>query len=81
LQATSQVGGKDGTGAFVIARHELALQPGPSVWEAFHDQKDGKLKLDGENVIEFRKPTDFTQSTRWEDKDKKLVIKESELVP
>ena len=44
---------KDGTGSFVVARHELALQPGLAVWEAFHDPKDGKVKLDGENVIEF----------------------------
>jgi hypothetical protein len=32
---------KDGTGVFVIVRHELALQPGLAVWEAFHDPKDG----------------------------------------
>jgi hypothetical protein len=28
---------KDGTGVFVIARHELALQPGLAVWEEFHE--------------------------------------------
>lgn len=76
---------KDGTGAFVIARHELALQPGLAVWEAFHDPKDGKVKLDGENVIEFPKLTDFAQVTlkvlRWEEKDKRFVIKDAELVP
>ena len=76
---------KDGTGVFVIARHELALQPGLAVWEAFHDPKDGKVKLDGENVIEFPKLPDFQQVTlkvlRWEEKDKRFVIKDAELVP
>ncbi len=76
---------KDGTGVFVIARHELALQPGLAVWEAFHDPKDGKVKLDGENVIEFPKLTDFQQVTlkvlRWEEKDKRFIIKDAELVP
>jgi hypothetical protein len=75
---------KDGTGMFVIARHEIALQPGMAVWEAFHDPKDGKVKLDGENVIEFPKLPDFQQVTlkvlRWEEKDKRFVIKEAELV-
>ena len=45
---------KDGTGVFVIVRNEIALQPGLAVWEAFHDPKDGKVKLDGENVIRFQ---------------------------
>lgn len=75
---------KDGTGVFVIARHELALQPGLAIWEAFHDPKDGKVKLDGENVIEFPKLPDFQQVTlkvlRWEEKDKRFVIKDAELV-
>ena len=76
---------KDGTGVFVIARHELALQPGLAVWEAFHDPKEGKVKLDGENVIEFPKLPEFQQVTlkvlRWEDQDKRLVIKEAEIMP
>ena len=75
---------KDGTGMFVVARHELALQPGLAVWEAFHDPKDGKVKLDGENVIEFPKLKDFDQVTlkvlRWEEKDKRFIIKDAELV-
>jgi len=75
---------KDGTGVFVIARHELALQPGLAVWEAFHDPKDGKVKVDGETVTEFPKLTDFQQVTlkvlRWEEKDKRFVIKDAELV-
>ena len=76
---------KDGTGMFVVARHELALQPGLAMWEAFHDPKDGKVKLDGETVIEFPKLPDFQQVTlkvlRWEEKDKRFVIKDAELVP
>jgi hypothetical protein len=75
---------KDGTGVFVIVRHELALQPGLAVWEAFHDPKDGKVKLDGENVVEFPKLPEFQQVTlkvmRWEERDKRLVIKDAELV-
>ena len=75
---------KDGTGVFVIVRHELALQPGLAVWEAFHDPKDGQVKLDGENVVAFPKLTDFQQVTlkvlRWEERDKRLNIKDAELV-
>ena len=54
---------KDGTGVFVIVRQELALQPGLAVWEAFHDPKDGQVKLDGEHVVAFPKLTDFQQVT------------------
>jgi len=76
---------KDGTGVFVIVRNEIALQPGLATWEAFHDPKDGKVKLDGENVIAFPKLPDFEQVTlkvlRWEEKDKRFVIKDAELVP
>ena len=75
---------KDGTGVFVIVRHEIALQPGLAVWEAFHDPKDGKVKLDGENVVTFPKLPEFQQVTlkvlRWEERDKRLVIKEAQMV-
>ena len=75
---------KDGSGVFVIVRNELALQPGLAVWEAFHDPKDGKVKLDGESVAEYPKLPDFQQITlkvlRWEERDKRLLIKEAELV-
>ena len=71
-------------GVFVIARHELAMQPGLAVWEAFHDPKDGKVKLDGENVIEIPKLPEFKQVTlkvtRWEEKDKRFILKEAEVV-
>ena len=46
---------KDGTGVFVIVRNEIALQPGLATWEAFHDPKDGKVKLDGESAALGRK--------------------------
>lgn len=75
---------KDGSGVFVIVKHELALQPGLAVWEAFHDPKDGKVKVDGESVVTYPKLPDFQQVTlkviRWEERDKRLVIKEAELV-
>ena len=75
---------KDGTGVFVIVRHELALQPGMAVWEEFHDPKDGKVKVDGENVIHFPQLPDMQQVTakvlRWEEKDKRFVIKEAEVM-
>ena len=75
---------KDGTGVFVIVRNEIALQPGLATWEAFHDPKDGKVKLDGENVITFPKLPEFQQVTlkvmRWEEKDKRFIIKDAELV-
>jgi len=75
---------KDGSGMIVIVRHEIALQPGLAVWEAFHDPKDGKVKLDGENVVTFPKLPEFQQVTlkvlRWEERDKRLVIKDAELV-
>ena len=75
---------KDGSGSFAVARHEIALQPGMAVWEAFHDPKDGKVKLDGETVSEFPKLPEFQQVTlkvlRWEEKDKRFIIKEAELV-
>jgi hypothetical protein len=75
---------KDGTGVFVIVRHEVALQPGLAVWEAFHDPKDGQVKLDGENVIAFPTLPEFQQITlkvlRWEERDKRFLIKEAEMV-
>jgi hypothetical protein len=75
---------KDGTGVFVIVRHELALQPRLAVWEAFDDPKDGQVKLDGENVVAFPKLPEFQQVTlkvlRWEKLDKRFVIKEAQSV-
>ena len=75
---------KDGSGVFVIVRNELALQPGLAVWEGFHDPKDGKVKVDGETVVSYAKLPEFQQITlkvtRWEERDKRLVIKDAEMV-
>ncbi|HEY3862788.1 MAG TPA: hypothetical protein VGO59_12965, partial [Verrucomicrobiae bacterium] len=46
--------------------------------------KDGKVKLDGDSVIEFQKLPETQQVTlkvlRWEERDKRLVIKEAQMV-
>lgn len=75
---------KDGSGKVICIRHELALQPGLAVWEEYPDAKDGKVKLDGDNVVEFHKLPEFQQVTlkvlRWEERDKRLIIKEAQIV-
>lgn len=72
---------KDGSGRVACVRHELALQPGMAVWEEYHDPKDGKVKLEGENVVEFPKLVELQQVLlkvmRWEERDKRLIIKEA----
>ena len=73
---------KDGSGTLVCVRHEWALQPGLVVFEGYPDLKDGKMKLDGENVVEFPKLPEIQQVTlrvlRWEGQDKRMIIKEAE---
>ena len=73
---------KDGSGKVVCIRHELALQPGLAVFEEYPELKDGKVKLDGDNVVEFPKLPELQQVTlkvlRWEERDKRLIIKEAE---
>jgi len=75
---------KDGSGKVICVRHELALQPGLAVWEEYPELKDGKVKLDGDNVVEFPKLPEFQQITlkviRWDERDKRLVIKEAQIV-
>lgn len=75
---------KDGTGKVVCIRHELALQPGLAVFEEYPELKDGKVKLDGDNVVEFPKLPELQQVTlkvlRWEERDKRLIIKEADRV-
>lgn len=75
---------KDGSGKVICIRHELALQPGLAVWEEYPELKDGKVKLDGDNVVEFPKLPEFQQITlkviRWDERDKRLVIKEAQIV-
>jgi hypothetical protein len=54
------------------------------VLEAFHDPKDGHVKLDGENVIACPKLVEVQQATlkvlRWQERDKRFLIKEAETV-
>jgi hypothetical protein len=75
---------KDGSGNVVCIRHEIALQPGMAVWEEYLDPKDGKVKLDGDKVVEFPKLPEMQQVTlkvlRFEERDKRLVIKEAQIV-
>ena len=65
-------------------RNEPTLQPGLAVREAFHDPKDGKVKLDCENIVAFPKLPEFQQvmleALRWEEREKPLVIKEAEVM-
>ena len=75
---------KDGSGKVICVRHELALQPGLAVFEEYPDLKEGKVKLDGDNVVEFPRLAEFQHVTlkvlRWDERDKRLVIKEAQLV-
>ena len=75
---------KDGSGKVVCVRHELALQPGLAVFEEYPDVKAGQVKLDGDNVVEFPRLPEMQQVTlkvlRWEERDKRLVIKEAERI-
>lgn len=75
---------KDGSGKVICVRHEIALQPGMAVFEEYPELKDGKVKLDGEKVVEFPKLPEFEQVTlkvlRWGERDKRLVIKEAQRV-
>ncbi|MGH7940038.1 MAG: hypothetical protein ACREFR_03075 [Limisphaerales bacterium] len=75
---------KDGSGKIVCIRHEIALQPGMAILEVYPDPKDGKVKLDGDRVVEFPKLPEMQQVTykvlRFEERDKGLVIKEAQMV-
>lgn len=75
---------KDGSGKIVCLQHEIALQPGMAVLEEYPDLKEGKVKLDGDKVVEFPKLPEMQQITlkvlRFEERDKRLVIKEAQIV-
>ena len=75
---------KDGSGKIVCIQHEIALQPGVAILEEYPDMKDGKVKLDGDKVVEFHKLPEMQQITlkvlRFEERDKRLVIKEAQIV-
>lgn len=75
---------KDGSGKLICVRHELALQPGLAVFEEYPELSDGKVKLDGDSVVEFPRLPEFQQVTlkvlRWEERDRRLVIKEAQRI-
>ena len=54
---------KDGSGKIVCVRHELALQPGLAVFEEFPELNAGKVKLDGDKVVEFPRLPEMQQVT------------------
>jgi hypothetical protein len=60
------------------------LQPGAAAQDEYHDPKDGKVKFDSDKVVEFPKLPEMKQITlkvlRFEERDKRLVIKEAQLV-
>ena len=60
------------------------MQPGLAVWEEYLELKDGKVKLDGDKVVEFPKLPDFQAVTlkvlRWMERDKRFIIKEAQIV-
>ena len=61
---------------------ENVLQPWFVAFEEYPGVKDGKVKPDGENVVEFPKLPEMQQVTlkvlRWEERDKRMIIKEAE---
>lgn len=72
---------KDGSGIFVCVRHEIALQPGLAVWEEYPDLNGDKVKIEGDQLIEFRrlpelKPVEL-KVLRWQERDKGLLIREA----
>lgn len=73
---------KDGSGKVVCLQHEIALQPGLAVFEEYPDLKAGTVKFDGDKVVEFPKLPEMQQVTlkvlRWEERDKRMIIKEAE---
>lgn len=75
---------KDGTGKVVCVRHEIALQPGMAVLEEYPELSDGRVKLDGDTVTEYPKLPELKPVTlkvlRWAERDKRLIIKEAQVV-
>jgi hypothetical protein len=75
---------KGGSGKLVCVQHKIALQPSPAVWEECYDPNDGKVKLDGDKVVEFPKQAEIQQITlkvlRFEEGDTRLVVKDAQIV-
>ncbi len=61
---------KDGTGVFVIAEHEIALQPGMARYEQFLDPDKDPVKLSGLEVKSFPELKAFEEVTLRVDKFK-----------
>ena len=72
---------KDGSGNCVCVRHEIALQPGLAVWEEYPDVNSDKVKIEGDQVVDFPrlpalKPIEL-KVIRWQERDKFLLIREA----
>jgi hypothetical protein len=61
-----------------------AQTPAGAVFEEYPDPKERKVKLDGDNAVEFHRLPEMQQVTlkvlRWEERDKRFLIKEAEMV-
>lgn len=75
---------KDGSGRFVIVRHELALQPGTAVLEQFIDAATPAVQVRGDEVVTFPRMPEFKQVllrvTQWKEVEKTLFIKQFEII-
>lgn len=73
---------KDGTGQVVCVRHELALQPGLATYELYPEIDGKTVRVEGQTVVEFPRLPELKPVTlrvlRWQERDKRLVIKEAE---
>ena len=78
---------KDGTGTSVVVEREIALQPGLAIWALYFDPKtDPRVRVEGDNVVEFPKLKEFQQVTiratrvKSDEHTGQLVIRSGELV-
>jgi len=78
---------KDGSGMTVVVECEIALQPGVAVMQRFlNPQKDAGVKVEGGEVTEYPKLTEFKRVTiranrlRSDEHSGQLVIKSGEVI-
>lgn len=75
---------KDGSGKVICVRHEIALQPGLAVFEEYPELESGEVKLEGDTVVKFPKLPELQSITlkvlRWMERDRRLIIKEAQVV-
>lgn len=50
---------KDGSGMFVIAREEFALQPGVAILSKYYEGTDPRVAINGDRVTKYPKLTEF----------------------